>query len=192
MANLNKNPQYRANLGYSGFAMDKLHKFSSTVGELRPVYYDILNPGDKVSLSSIIKSRTMPIEAAAMCSLTEHIDWFFVPMTRLYKLFPEFYYGVNDNSTSFVNPNNLLGTYPHFKFSDLIDLVDDSASSAQSDKYFGVLGAYLRLFEDLGIPTKQVIQFFVDGTTSLDDVNYIKLFAQAYPCIYIDKLEQTN
>ena len=192
MANLNKNPQHRANLGYSGFAMDKLHKFSSTVGELRPVYYDILNPGDKVSLSSIIKTRTMPIEAAAMCSLTEHIDWFFVPMTRLYKLFPEFYYGVNDNSTSFVNPNNLQVTYPHFKFSDLIDLVDDSASSAQSDKYFGVLGAYLRLFEDLGIPTKQVIQFFVDGTTSLDDVNYINLFAQAYQCIYMDKFRLSD
>ena len=191
MANLNKNPQHRANLGYSGFAMDKLHKFSSTVGELRPVYYDILNPGDKVSLSSIIKTRTMPIEAAAMCSLTEHIDWFFVPMTRLYKLFPEFYYGVNDNATSFVTPSSIQSVYPHFKFGDLLT-ISSGGKKSSNDDYFGVDGTKYRLFEDLGIPTKQLIQFYVDGLDNLYNVSYINLFAQAYQCIYMDKFRLSD
>ena len=63
MANFNSNPNHVAKIGYNGFDMGHSLKFSSTVGELLPVYYDILQPGDKVSLKSTIKTRTMPLES---------------------------------------------------------------------------------------------------------------------------------
>lgn len=186
MANINNNPQHRANLGYSGFAMDKLHKFSSTVGELRPVYYDFLSPGDKVSLSSILKTRTMEIDSAAMCSLTEHIDWFFVPMTRLYKLFPEFYYGVNDNQTSFVDVSQIKPNYPTFSMVQLPSVF--STEGNYNGLSLGVGSA--RLIEDFGLPLKQYCQFIADGEGVNMSLNPILM--QAYQCIYQDKFRLSN
>lgn len=186
MANINNNPQHRANLGYSGFAMDKLHKFSSTVGELRPVYYDFLSPGDKVSLSSILKTRTMEIDSAAMCSLTEHVDWFFVPMTRLYKLFPEFYFGVNDNQSSFVVVSQFKSPYPTYKFNQ-IPLEDEDST------YFNMqinVGA-ARLMEDFGLPLKQACQFLSDGNFGFN-MSLNPILLQAYQCIYQDKFRLSN
>ena len=189
--NINNNPSHRANLGYNGFAMDKLHKFSSTVGELRPVYYDFLSPGDKVSLSCELKTRTMEIESAAMCSLTEHIDWFFVPMTRLYKLFPEFYYGVNDNQTSFVIPRNFKAVYPNFPISTFKNLL--ASSNEDTDSYFDTfLAQNLRLIEDLGFPLKKFISELRNQQTGDNAVRFNPMFFQAYQCIYQDKFRLSD
>ncbi len=189
--NINNNPTHRANLGYNGFAMDKLHKFSSTVGELRPVYYDFLSPGDKVSLSCELKTRTMEVESAAMCSLTEHVDWFFVPMTRLYKLFPEFYYGVNDNQTSFVSPSNFKGIYPNFPISTFKNLI--SYSTSETDTYFDTFSAQnLRLIEDLGFPLKKFISEVKNNLDGDNNVRFNPMFFQAYQCIYQDKFRLSD
>ena len=84
MGNVFKAPEHRAQIGYNGFDMSQYRKFTSSVGQLLPVYYDLLNPGDKINSRSFIFSRTETLSKAAMVSLDEHLDWFFVPMEQLY------------------------------------------------------------------------------------------------------------
>lgn len=100
MANLLQNPQHVARIGYDGFDMSQLLKFSSSSAELLPVYYDLLQPGDKVSMHTIMKTRTQPLETAAMTHITERIEWFFVPLEQIYKPFGSWYYGIQDLHSS--------------------------------------------------------------------------------------------
>lgn len=204
MANLNQSPSHVASIGYNGFPMDARLEFSSTVGELLPVYYDFLDPGDKVDLSTEIKTRTMEIESSAMTKLTEHIDWFFVPMTRLYKLFPEFYYGVNDNHTSFVDTSKISKQYPLASLLDVLNNISTfagkSSSAVDYADYFTSMpksvGA-LRLLDCLGFPVKQFIE---SGLLSVNRSNPAEArnmmvnlhFLQAYQCIYMDKFRLSD
>ncbi len=100
MASILANPTHRANLGYNGFDMGHYLKFSSSVGQLIPVFYDYLSPGDKVNLQAQIKTRTMELESAAMVSLTEHLEWFFVPFEQLSHAFGSIVYNISDLNSS--------------------------------------------------------------------------------------------
>lgn len=100
MPNVNQSPNHVARIGYNGFDMSQLLKFSSTVGELLPVYYDLLQPGDKVTLKTVMKTRTQPLETSAMMHLTERVEWFFVPLEQIYKPFGSWYYGIQDLHSS--------------------------------------------------------------------------------------------
>lgn len=100
MANVMQTPQHVARIGYNGFDMSQLLKFTSSVGELLPVYYDILQPGDKITAKTIMKTRTQPLNSAAMAHITERVEWFFVPLEQIYKPFGSWYYGVQDLHSS--------------------------------------------------------------------------------------------
>lgn len=107
MSSLLSNPSHRAKIGYNGFDMSNYLKFSSSVGQLLPVYFDILSPDDKVSIQAQIKTRTMELESAAMCQLTEHLEWFFVPMTQLSHAFGSILYNISDLDSSFWTSNDI-------------------------------------------------------------------------------------
>ncbi len=114
MSSLLSNPSHRAKIGYNGFDMSNFLKFSSSVGQLLPVYFDILSPDDKVSLQAQIKTRTMELESAAMCQLTEHLEWFFVPMSQLSHAFGSILYNISDLDSSFWTTNDISLPVMHF------------------------------------------------------------------------------
>lgn len=161
MANVFANPSHVAQLGYSGFDMGNVLKFSSTTGELLPVYYDILQPGDKVDCNVMLKTRTLPLETAAMVNLTEHVDWFFVPLEQIYTFFGSWYYGVDDIHTSFFKQDSKMGdSLPFVSLNSLNLLIRDVAT--QDDGYFSRarwgfsnIGSSLRLMEMLGVPYRE-------------------------------------
>ena len=123
MANIYSNPTHRAKIGYNGFDMSQLLKFTSTTGELLPVYYDFLQPGDKVSLNSILKTRTLPLQTAAMCNIKERVEWFFVPMNQLYSIFEDWYFGIKDFKSNMFNP--------HIAISDTLPLIPGDVIAAE-------------------------------------------------------------
>lgn len=108
-----KDPSFRAQLSKHGHDVGQTRKFSSTVGQLLPCYYDRLYPGDKVQLNTELISRTMDLETAAMCEINEQVDWFFVPMTQIYSMFDSWIYSVNDVSTSLVDPDSIQELFPY-------------------------------------------------------------------------------
>lgn len=187
MANFNSNPTHVAKIGYNGFDMGHSLKFSSTVGELLPVYYDILQPGDKVSLKSTIKTRTMPLESAAMVNIKEHVEWFFVPMEQIYKLFGDWYFGIQDFGSSLLNTANGGKRIPFFDASEMTAMLDEI--QRQTDPYFGssnphLIGMGARLLEHLGVNMR-----YRYGTTSGQTafpLAYCPLLACAYQKIFYD------
>lgn len=184
--NILQNPQHSAQIGYNGFDMSKTLKFSSSVGHILPVYYDILNPGDKIDARTILKTRTMPLDAGAFTSIEENIDWFFVPMEQLYHAFSEFYYGVQDFNSDFFDVSS-RGFFKRYPFFSLEHLIDDIKLNAHETGYFSsesaVSGA-LRLLDLFGFPLVQVWRCI--NSESLANYSFVPVLFQAYNKIYSD------
>lgn len=189
MPNILKNPSFSAANGYNGFDMSKYLKFSSSVGHILPVYYDLLQPGDKITAKSTLKTRTMVLDSAAMVQIEEHLDWFFVPMEQLYHFFNEFYYGVQDFRTNFItNPSQFGQYYPYFKYDDLVNTFTFRQSGPVASRYFSSISANcesFRLLDLLGFPVEKIHASLHNGSST---VNYslIPVLLQAYQKIYYD------
>lgn len=192
MVSIYNTPQHRAQIGYNGFDMSQYRKFTSSVGQLLPVYYDLLNPGDKINSRSFMFSRTETLNKAAMVSLSEHLDWFFVPMEQLYHAFNEFYNGVQDfNSSFFTNPEDFNISYPYFNLDTLVDVFDNWSNSADGlgeYQYFAkdrLQGGALRLLDLLGFPAGQMIDYLFKGE-NVETFSFTPVLLQAYQKIYMD------
>lgn len=99
-ANLFKRPDHVAKLGRNVFDMSQTIGFTSSVGQLLPVYYDVLNPGDKISIKSLFVTKTQPMQSDNFAKVTECVDYFFVPFEQLYSLFGSFFYQISDFNSS--------------------------------------------------------------------------------------------
>lgn len=155
MANPNSSPNAVNSKGFNVIPMEQRTEFSSTVGELLPVYYDFIMPGEKVTLNTQIKSRTLPLNSAAYAHLVEHIDWFAVPIDQLYRPFSSWFYGIDDLGSDFYYGDKdsafRRSDLPRISRLDFSEAMESIATSA--DKYFpAVKGTGLRLMELLDIP----------------------------------------
>lgn len=135
MANINQTPKASVERGFNGFNLDHSIRFSSSTGHLLPVFYDLLNPNDKVSISEIMETRTMDIESAAFASINEHIDYFFVPLQQICGTFSSMIYNVNDLRNSlFTDENGFHSVDTDFPIYDLYHMIH-WASQPTQDKY---------------------------------------------------------
>lgn len=195
MADIKKNPTHNANLSKNGFDMSMIRKFTSSVGQLLPVYYDFLNPGDKVNFSTEIFSRTKPIKAPAMMQITETVDWYFVPITQIYQFFGEMFYGVSDVKTDLLNSMDVSlipSTFPSVAMKDIISLLEDerngasTVSSLVSYDRFGIpeYYNYLRLLDICGFSNKFQDYHTVDQ--SHQNFAFNPMILAAYQKIYND------
>lgn len=155
MANPNSSPTAVNNKGFNVIPMEQRTEFSSTVGELLPVYFDYLMPGEKVTLNTQIKSRTLPLNSAAFAHLVEHIDWFAVPLDQLYRPFSSWFYGIDDLGSDFFFgdrvSNNRRSDLPRIDRFAINENMESIVTSP--DTYFpAIKGTSLRLMEMLDIP----------------------------------------
>lgn len=197
MQNFFSSPSRVANIGYNGFDMSHTLKFSSTTGELLPVYYDLLQPGDKINISAELRTRTMPLQTAAMGKINEQIDLFFVPITQIYQFFPEFFYGIQDFKTNFIPINNIVDSaFPYISANDFARYIDNIVNPSSPDAspdydaiwsyYRYTNGTSFRLMELLGIPIVSIQQFLQNGGHFEGDYAINPMFAAAYQKIYFD------
>ena len=100
MAKIDEMPEYRAKLPTHSHDLSHDFGFTCTTAHLLPVFHDFLNAGETVELGFNYFLRTMPLQSAAMCKLTTHIEYFFVPMQLLFQPFGSFLYGINDEFSS--------------------------------------------------------------------------------------------
>ena len=188
-ASLNKNPQHVANIGYSGFDMSQEVDFTSSVAQLLPVYYDILMPGDKVDCRAIIKTRTAPIETAAQVSITEHVEWFFVPLEQIYSAFGNFFYGIEDFDSALFHPYaSSAKSIDGLPYTNLYGAMGDDAYQATKGSIdevgFNHAAGYFRLLDHFGIPISNNIATPFDA--NLGTFPLSPLFFCAYQKIYSD------
>lgn len=198
MNKLFQNPQHRANLSYNGFDLSQRVLFSSPTGQLLPVYWHYLDPGDKVHISTELKTRTMDLLASSFASINEHIEWFFVPMEQLYKFFGNVFNNIQDIGTNLVSASADNLSMPYFQdwylfvSECLNDLVENNSSPYSLEN----VGAdSLRLFHMLGYPIDDALKWLgvvlapnTAGTNDLSQKNtsFSALPFLAYQKIYSD------
>lgn len=132
MANINKSPRHTAHLSRTGFDMSQRRLFTSSVGQLLPVYYDISNPGDHFRANLSLLSRTDILQTSAFARITEHVDFFFVPLTQLYTFFDSYIYGINDIKSSLADPSKVGSILPRFYINQLYDVFVTGEELSQS------------------------------------------------------------
>lgn len=73
----------------SGFDLSRRICFTSKAGELLPVYYKLVYPGDKFQIRHQLFTRTQPVNTAAYTRIREYLDWYFVPLRLINKNLPQ-------------------------------------------------------------------------------------------------------
>ena len=97
MANLKNAPAHTAHLARSSFPMDQGFVYTASTGMILPTYSDLINVGESLYINSSLGVRTQPLVTAAMCDVHVNLDWFFVPVSKLYTLFPSLRYLTTDH-----------------------------------------------------------------------------------------------
>lgn len=171
---INKNLNHVANLGRSGFDMSKDIKFTSSVGHLLPVYWDVLSPGDKIKIGASIFTRTKPLATPAFVSIEEHVDYFFVPFRQLYKFFDNKMTDISVTDTTLVSELKPTVNLPVLEIGNIASWFKNSFHNEQEAERsllenFGVpyWMDFLRLIDLLGINYKPFYDYIVGTTESL-------------------------
>lgn len=69
----------------SGFDLSGKNCFTAKAGELLPVFSTFILPGDRAQMRVQHFTRTAEVETAAFTRVKEYFDWFFVPLSLLWK-----------------------------------------------------------------------------------------------------------
>lgn len=101
----------------SGFDLSRRICFTSKAGELLPVYYKLVYPGDKFEIRHQLFTRTQPVNTAAYTRIREYLDWYFVPLRLINKNLPQALMNMQNNpvQASSINANKIItNDIPYF------------------------------------------------------------------------------
>ena len=104
----------------SGFDLSRRICFTSKAGELLPVYYKLVYPGDKFEIRHQLFTRTQPVNTAAYTRIREYLDWYFVPLRLINKNLPQALMNMQNNpvQASGINANKIItNDIPYFTLS---------------------------------------------------------------------------
>lgn len=185
MANLLKGRKASSNPSYEGFDLSHQSFFTSSVGHILPIHFDLLIPGDKVTLNAKMVSRMLPMNSASPITLREHVDWYFVPLECLYSLFPSLLSDTNeDASSSLFNVADFKDGIPLGNIQALRNRISTLGSSPSGLDDFG--------FDYRWRGSTRLIQFLKYGSDieltadlpSTDGFDVNMLLAQAYQAVW--------
>lgn len=165
MANIMDFKSVRNNVHRAGFDLSSRMCFTAKVGEMIPVKYWDLLPGDSFKIDGKSFMRTLPVQKATFGRVREYYDFYFVPYNLLWDKFESWIvqtknaYHAKSNLTAADN----FTTSPYFTDSDiasaLISMRDKEALAyldywhVGSDKARWAEGDMFKLLTYLGYPT---------------------------------------
>lgn len=126
----------RNHVSRNGFDLGNKNSFTAKVGEILPVYWKNVLPGDKFKCSVQHFTRTQAVQTAAFTRFKEEFSWFFVPYRLMWRYFPTAInrLGVNVNSaSSLYQSSDVSDNLPTFSLSSLCAPKDSIISSMASD-----------------------------------------------------------
>lgn len=155
--------------------------FTAKCGELLPVYFNILSPGDSIKLNASSFTRTAPLETAAFTRVRENIQFFAVKYSSLWRWFREQYKNMPTDmfgnstarSAASADSTQLLNTkLPYLnslKLRNMLSKLYDSAGTAYG-KSRDVTSVYASLMK-VDNPTSDSTGDFAlfNGTSSFED-----------------------
>ena len=116
----------------NGFDVSNKLCTTAKAGELRPLYWNWVNPGDTFRYGTTHVTRTRPINTSAFVRIKEYFDWFFVPLNLLWKSFPTMITKMDNNPVqalsmeSNVNPTE---DTPYLMLSDLVSYIPTGSNN---------------------------------------------------------------
>lgn len=220
MPKILSDPDFQKKRKKYGHDMSQIKKFSSAVGQLLPVYYDFLLPGDSVKCNTEMFTQVTDIVSPAMMHITEHVDWFFVPIKQICSIATDKLFGIEDFKSSLIpasaKNDNIQDVVPEFNmraFHDFMVMItlgnqddlgpnygqikdSESANDVVWDTVdeMGVPNVFnvMRLQELLGFSRKWWMMENYEQVTSLNGNLFSPIYAAAYQKIFFDNYRITD
>lgn len=126
----------RNHVSRNGFDLGNKNSFTAKVGEILPVYWKNVLPGDKFKCSVQHFTRTQAVQTAAFTRFKEEFSWFFVPYRLMWRYFPN---AINrlgsqvNSASSLYQSSDVADNLPTFSLSSLCAPKDSIISSMASD-----------------------------------------------------------
>lgn len=197
---LYSNPTAKAHLSKHGHDLSQVKKFSSTVGEIRPVYMDFLNPNEDVTLQFNLETLMEPLRNPSFVNLETSIDVFFVPIEQIYAPFETMFYGIKDFHTSWmsdayeINNPPSAANYPTIAIKSLQDVIKNGSHTVV-DYFYDIdrkIYDSARLLDALELPVWNMFESFMGGAFASDNTPISLWFACAYQKIFYDHYRLTD
>lgn len=193
-----RNPRHVAKLPKYGHDLSKILKFSSNVGQLLPVWYDLAQAGDKYKFNTEMFTQATDIVSPAMIHLEEHVEWFFVPLRHLYQFADDNLYSLDNSRTSYrenISDSSVFPLIREFSLFAGVSLPDAflgrlSVQDLDDDiDIFGYPNTFnrVRLLQHLGFGRSFLVE-----REELSGRGYDVMFLLAYQKIYYDKYRITD
>ena len=190
-----------ANLPKHGFPMNQPFNFTSSCGHLLPIYFDILNPGEKIKYSIDLFTRTMPLSSPANVDIDEYVDVFFVPLKKISSAADNILFQISDLPSSALPAINTDIVLPLLDLSKLGVDISGGGSNTYLGTYgtgvtqYGIYATYfedyisgmIRLFDHLQVDPNVLY----DGNTAYQPMISPAAFA-VYQSIYYDYYRPSN
>jgi hypothetical protein len=142
--------------GYSGFDLSHDKKLSFNPGELIPVFWDEIVPGDQYSVRSEVLLRFSPLIAPIMHRVNIFVHYFFVPTRLLWDEWADFITGGEDGTLAPTMPGLIWGAAHGASAADVGSLADylglptydGTAQSAQRSVSILPFRAYQEIYNE--------------------------------------------
>lgn len=187
MARQDSKPTYVNQKHKSSHDLSHNLDFTSSTGQILPVFHQFMNAGEKFKGRVKMTTRTRPLITQPFADLIEQVDWFFVPINLLYSPFDNVRYQNNDwfSSALDVSAND---RFPTITIQAAAPIVSGSSSCIYNDTLLDNIWAGThRLLSHLGMNPNVVWQLG-NGSGSYPYSTYqpavFPYKALAYQCIY--------
>lgn len=170
------------NPGRSGKDLSHRKVLTAKVGELLPVLCEEVIPKDYFEIDVAALARTFALQTAAFVRSKVCFDFFFVPMTAVWRNYDAFYYQRQDNYSSL----RLGSAYePNIKLLDLAEMILDGADDSDTSDYDSQ-SARAKLCALLGYSDRSVAEWrqMYSGSSGIADKSLTCLPLMAYQRIY--------
>lgn len=141
MANIMSLKNVRNKAHRNGFDLSRRTCFTAKVGELLPVWWKFVLPGDSFQIDLKSFTRTQPVNTASFGRLREYYDFFFVPLDLLWNKSSTVLtqmYDNNQHATGLQTATKLMENLPSFSsISDMNALLAKLKATPEKNNMFG-------------------------------------------------------
>ncbi|WGL30869.1 major capsid protein [Dipodfec virus UOA04_Rod_446] len=133
MSNVTELSRIKNHVSRNGFDLSGRRLFTAKPGELLPVYWRMVYPGDKFIIRHEHFTRTEPVNTAAFARFREYIDYYFVPLRLLNKNLAQALVQMQSNpiqAQSLLQSRDVTGDLPYTNVDYLTYLIWSSTGSA--------------------------------------------------------------
>lgn len=116
-------PKPKNSRSMNAFDLSKNIGFTAKLGEILPLYYFDVSPGDKVKINFSSFTRTIPLNQSGFLSVREHYNAYFVPYRLLYKAMPALLtqmYGETNIAATAISQSQMPTSCPMMDIAGLI------------------------------------------------------------------------